>query len=146
MANALNVHEGKASDAFTPERVLRDAFGPEAAFTVLIAEREGVAVGYASYAMGYNTDIAAPSVWLYDLYVTDQARQLGAGRALMAAVAAETVRRGAHSLEWGVRAANRRARAFYAALGARDEDLRILTLDGGALGALAREGERRVAG
>jgi hypothetical protein len=39
-----------------------------------------------------------------------------------------------------VRTSHGRARRFHAGLGARDEDLPILTLDGAALAALASEG------
>ena len=43
------------------------------------------------------------------------------------------------SVWWGVLSSNRKARDFYAAIGARDEDARILELDGPALAALAAE-------
>jgi hypothetical protein len=40
-------------------------------------------------------------------------------------------------VEWTARSANARARAFYAAIGARDDDLRLLELDGEPLRRLA---------
>ena len=36
--------------------VLADGFGPEAAFTPLVAELDGSVVGYAFFSAGYNTD------------------------------------------------------------------------------------------
>src|SRR5206468_4297759 len=101
MANDLNDHVGIHGRPFTPERVLADGFGPAAAFTPLVAELDGAVVGYAFFSAGYNTDVAARSIVLHDLFVTAAARGRGVGSALMAAVAAETVRAGV-SLEWGV--------------------------------------------
>lgn len=137
LMNELNVHEGKAPDAHGPASVLRDGFGPDPAFRALVAERGGRLVGYACYFPAYNTDLAARGLWLADLYVTDAERRRGTGRLLLAAVAAEAVRTGRASVEWAARSANARARGFYAAIGARDEDLRVLELDGEALIRLA---------
>lgn len=137
MANALNVHVGKAPDVFSAEIVLRDAFGSDPAFALLLAEREGEVVGYAMFVPSYNSDVGARSVALVDLFVIEKARGQGLGTALMAAVAAETVRRGARCLEWAVLSADRRARDFYASLGARDDNARLLELHGDALEALA---------
>src|SRR5437899_7053029 len=106
MANDLNDHVGIHGRLFTPERVLADGFGPQAAFTVLVAELDGAVVGYAFFTMGYNTDVAARSIWLYDIFVMPAARGRGVGHALMKAVAAETVRSGGVSLDWGVHPTN----------------------------------------
>jgi GNAT superfamily N-acetyltransferase len=140
MANALNLHVGKAPDVFTAEIVLRDAFGPDPAMSVLLAEREGEVVGYAMFVPSYNSDVAARSVALVDLFVVERARGQGLGTALMAAVAAETVRCGARCLEWAVLSADRRARAFYASIGAKDDDARLLVLHDDALEVLAAKG------
>ena len=143
MANALNVFEGRPSDLYSEELVKAQAFGAAPLFSILIAEVDGVLVGYASFHDSYNSEIAAPGVWLVDLFVREQARSLGVGRCLMAAVARATLARGGTAFWWGVRSSNRRARAFYAGLGAKDEVTRILELDGEALESLAdAAGER----
>ena len=139
LANQLGRHEGLADDLFTEEQVLRDGFGEWPAFQVLIAERDGSAVGYALFSDGYNTDIPARAVWLQDIFVEETTRGLGIGRRLLAAVARIAVGRGARSVWWGVRSSNHRARAFYARLGAKDDDARILELNDDALSALAAE-------
>lgn len=94
-------------------------------------------VGYAFYAVGYNTDHAARAMWLHDIFVTPAARGRGVGNALMAAVAAETLRAGCVSLEWGVHKANAGALAFYRRLGAGGGEAMILGVDGERLRALA---------
>jgi GNAT superfamily N-acetyltransferase len=142
MANDLNEHVGIHSRPFTPERVLADGFGPQAAFRPLVAELEGAVVGYAFFSPGYNTDVAARSVFLHDLFVVPAARGRGIGAALMAAVAAETIRLGGVSLEWGVHTTNEEARAFYQRLGAIGAEVRILGLHGERLRALAAAAAR----
>src|SRR2546427_197819 len=101
MANDLNDHVGIHGRPFTPERVLAGGFGPAAAFTPLVAELDGAVVGYAFFSAGYNTDVAARSIFLHDLFVTAAARGRGVGYALMGAVAAGTVRAGFASLGRG---------------------------------------------
>lgn len=139
LANMLGRHEGLADDLFTDEQVLHDGFGENPAFQVLIAELNGEPVGYALFTDGYNTDIPARAVWLDDLYVDESARGRGIGRRLLAAVAWSAIDRGARSVWWGVRSANHRAREFYARLGAKDDDARILELNDDTLSALAAE-------
>jgi GNAT superfamily N-acetyltransferase len=138
MANDLNDHVGIRGRPFTTERVRVDGFGPQAAFTALVAELDGAIVGYAFFSTGYNTDVAARSMFLHDLYVIPAARGRGGGHALMCAVAGETVRAGCASLEWGVHVANADALKFYRRLNAEDADVRIMSLSGERLGALAR--------
>jgi len=87
MANDLNEHVGIYGRPFSAERVRADGFGPQAAFTPLVAELDGTVVGYVFFTLGYNTDIAARAMWLHDIYVTPAARGKGVGHALMAAVA-----------------------------------------------------------
>jgi ribosomal protein S18 acetylase RimI-like enzyme len=140
MANALNRHEGLSPHAFTPAIVRRDAFGPKAAFRAFVVEFEGRVVGYASFLPGYNSDLAIPELWMLDLWVIPPARRRGLGRALVRAVARETVRRRLTCLEWGVRGDNTRARRFYRGLGARLGHTRIASLVGRPLRALALSG------
>ena len=135
MANDLNDHVGIHGRPFTPERIRADGFGPQAAFTPLVAELDGAVVGYVFFSPGYNTDIAARSVWLHDIFVAPPARGRGVGYALMAAVAAETVRVSGVSL--GVHTANAGALEFYRRLGAVAAETRIMGVAGESLRALA---------
>ena len=137
MGNALNRHLGLAGDPFTTERVLEDGFGAKPKFSLLVADMDGTSVGYAMYHSAYDSDIAAPAIWLVDLYVEEEARRAGAGRALMHALAREAVRSGARTLEWCVQDRNERAIAFYRAIGATELPVRIMELRGEKLSALA---------
>jgi len=137
MANALNRFHGLDDTVFSAEGIEQDGFGPRAAFACLLAELDGAVVGYAMYHDCYNSDVAARGVWLVDLYVEERARSHGLGRRLMAALARETLARGAVSLWWGVDSQNTAARRMYAGLGAEDYDYRLLELDPAGLRRLA---------
>lgn len=114
---ALSAEEGLPAPAFTAAHFRRDGFGPEAAFSGLIAERDGAPLGYALHARDYDTDRLERCVYLADLFVEKTARRLGIGRALVAGAAAAGRKDGATCLSWGVLADNARARAFYRAIG-----------------------------
>ena len=137
MANDLNDHVGVPGRPFTAARVRADGFGPGAAFTPLVAELGGAVAGYAFYSPSYNTDLAARGMWLHDIYVVPAARGRGVGYALMAAVAAEAVRIGCASMEWGVHVDNAGALEFYRRLEASAAPVRIMGLDGARLRAVA---------
>ncbi|MEM7644109.1 MAG: GNAT family N-acetyltransferase [Pseudomonadota bacterium] len=78
------------------------------------------------------------ALYLKELFVTDAARGTGAGRALMAALAARAVATGAGQLRWETGEAQ--ARAFYRRLGAVDDGRTHYTMAGAALRALAASG------
>lgn len=94
----------------------RDGFGPDARFRAIIAERGAEPVGMATYSEVYVTALGGAVLSLQDLYVAPGARRLGAGRALVAHVAAAAVGRGLPLLQLNVMAENP-ARKFYRRLG-----------------------------
>jgi GNAT superfamily N-acetyltransferase len=103
----------------------------------MVAELDGVVVGYVFFAVGYSTDLAARAMWLHDIFVTPAARGRGVGYALMAAVAAATVSAGCVSLDWGVHSGNAGALEFYRRIGASGAEVRIMGLAGPRLQELA---------
>ena len=124
-------------EVYSRETFERYAFGSSPHFEVLVAETAGEVVGYALFEESFNTDLCEPGMWLHDIMVEEAARNAGVGEGLMAEVARITLARGRTSLWWGVLSSNAAARRFYDRLGARDEDARLLELDGPALKALA---------
>ena len=108
MLDAMNVEDGQPPGRFHEETVRRDGFGGDPAFSALLACVDERPVGYALYLPFYNTELARRGLWMLDA-----------------------------SLWWTVRNNNAAARAFYLALGAKDDDTRLLELDGAALVALA---------
>jgi GNAT superfamily N-acetyltransferase len=91
-------------------------FGPSPALHGHIAIR-GVPVGFALWFLNFSTWRGVHGIYLEDLYVRPSARGSGAGRALLATLAALCVERGYERLEWSVLHWNP-ARYFYNAIGA----------------------------
>jgi ribosomal protein S18 acetylase RimI-like enzyme len=114
--------------------LLRDGFGPDPAFSGLVAERSQTTVGYLLYHFGYDVDRAVRVLYVVDLWVDPPARRGGAGRALMREAAARCRARGGRELIWAVFMPNRLALDFYERLGARFfADLRFMHLPAAAL-------------
>lgn len=125
----------------TPEDLLRDGFGEQPQFEVLIAERDEEPVGFALFFTTYSTWEGRPSLYLEDLFVVESARKHGAGRALMAKLAAICVERGYQRLELQVLDWNP-AREFYHRLGMDHMNEWLpYRLSGQALHALATQSE-----
>jgi GNAT superfamily N-acetyltransferase len=103
----------------TPERLLRHGFGRRRYFETLIATRKGRPVGFALYFFTYSTFAASPTLYLEDLFVPEQERRAGVGRALLQALARIAVRRGCGRMEWAVLDWNKPAIEFYRELGAK---------------------------
>ncbi|WP_432986066.1 N-acetyltransferase family protein [Dactylosporangium sp. CA-233914] len=101
----------------TEEQLRAALFGPSPAVFCHVAEQAGAPVGMALWFLTYSTWEGVHGIYLEDLYVRPAARGTGAGKALVAALAAVCVQRGYRRLEWGVLDWNP-ARGFYEALGA----------------------------
>ena len=127
--------------AMTAEAMRRDLLGAAPKAALLVAELDGALVGFVTGNVVYDSVRAADAVFLNDLYVAPEARRRGAGRALVARLAATRGERGAGCLWWGVDLGDDEAMLFYAAIGAEDEGGfvgRILV--GPAFEALAEQG------
>ena len=122
MFNALNSMDGPPPPvAMTADAVRRDLLGADPRATLLVAELDGALVGFVTGNAVYDSMRAADAFFLNDLYVVPEARRRGAGRALVARLAAVARQRGAGCLWWGVDLGDDEAMRFYEALGAEDE-------------------------
>jgi GNAT superfamily N-acetyltransferase len=121
------------------DTLARYLFGPRPMAEVLIAERQGDAIGFALFFHNFSTFEGRPGLYLEDLFVRPEARGSGAGKALLVRLAQLAVERDCARLEWSVLDWNEPAIAVYRAIGAVPMDeWTIQRLDGDALWALAR--------
>jgi ribosomal protein S18 acetylase RimI-like enzyme len=104
---------------FTAETYRRDGFGPNAAFSGLVAECDGEVIGYLLYHFGYDTDRAMRLMHVIDLYVHASQRRRGVGEALMRAAAQICREAGGREMIWSVFVPNKLAFQFYEGLGAK---------------------------
>lgn len=99
--------------AFSPKQQKAELADPNCLF--LIAETDGVAVGYAMLRSGNVLDdvTGAKPIELVRLYVSQESLGSGFGAALMRVCIAEAKQRGYETLWLGVWEHNQRAQAFY---------------------------------
>jgi len=114
------LHEVEA----TEEKLEATLFGETPFAEVLLAEEvdSGQAVGFALFFYNYSTFLAKPGIHLEDLFVLEDRRGRGTGRALLKRLAEITVARDCGRLEWAVLDWNEPAIEFYRALGAKPMD------------------------
>jgi GNAT superfamily N-acetyltransferase len=121
------------------EPMLHDAlFGASPAAEAVIAEQDGRPIGFALFFHNFSTWKGRRGLYLEDLYVTPEARGSGAGKALLAHLAALAIDRGCARFEWSVLDWNAPAIGFYRAIGAVGmEEWTVQRLEGAALARLA---------
>jgi len=113
-------------------------FGETPRAEVLIADLEGGPVGFALFFHNYSTFLGCPGIFLEDLFVREEARGRGVGRALLARLATIAMERGCGRLEWNVLDWNAPAIGFYERLGAAAmSDWTTYRLSGASLKSLS---------
>lgn len=136
-------HEPVEHVHLTAADVVRDGFGARPAFEAVIAERLSDAiwtpVGFALFFPSYSTWEGRPGIYIEDLFVIDEERGSGVGRAILAAVAQLAWQRGAARIDLAVLDWNP-ARGFYEALGmAHQETWLPYRMDRDTIARLASE-------
>ncbi|MEP6897547.1 MAG: GNAT family N-acetyltransferase, partial [Rhodanobacter sp.] len=93
---------------------LREAlFSSKPLAHALVAEVEGKIVGMATYYSIFSSFIAMPGLWLDDLFVYEQSRNLGIGEALMKHLCAIAQSGGCGRIDWHVSKFNEGGKKFY---------------------------------
>jgi len=106
---------------------------------ILIAERAGALLGFASACALYPGPGLASGFFPKELYVSHEARGSGIGRALMRALAELALSRGHRRLDWTADAGNPELMRFYESLGAVAQTEKVFfRLTGDALAATAQ--------
>jgi GNAT superfamily N-acetyltransferase len=125
-------------DGAARARMAADALRDPRRFLTLLAEVDGLVVGYAIYFFTYSTFRARSTLYLEDIFVLPEQRGHGAGVALFRACAREAVANDCARMEWQVLAWNTPSIDFYKRLGARQlEDWLPFRLDDESLLAVA---------
>src|SRR5262245_8041180 len=122
----------------TEELLRRTLFGNPRFAEVLIAEDDGAPAGFALFFHNYSTFLGQPGIYLEDLFVRQEMRGKGYGKALLARLARIARERGCGRVEWAVLDWNTPSIDFYRSIGAISlDDWMIMRLTGKALDALA---------
>jgi GNAT superfamily N-acetyltransferase len=115
----LAVYEKLAHEVVATEEQLREnLFGSRPQAEVLLAEWNGESAGFALFFHNFSTFLGRHGLYLEDLFVREQYRGKGIGKALLVRLAGIAVERGCGRFEWAVLDWNTPAQEFYKSLGA----------------------------
>lgn len=118
----LAIYEKAEHEVKTDAAGIRDSlFADGSTAHGLICEHNGQPIGYAVYFFNYSTWLGKHGLYLEDLYVSPEARGLGAGKALLRHLAQLAVARDCGRFEWSVLDWNTPAIDFYQSFGARPQ-------------------------
>ena len=117
---------------FDPRAVpvaLRTLLGKPSLGLVWVAEKEARLVAYLVLTYNYDLEFGGNEGIVTELYVENRSRGSGLGRKLIDAARAFCHKSGIGTVELQVSKNNRRARAFYKALGFRELDRIVMAID-----------------
>jgi GNAT superfamily N-acetyltransferase len=104
------------------KRILHDIFSKRILKLIVAADRNYGIIGYALYFFTYSSFLARPTLYLEDIFVAEDQRKRGIGKALFATCVNEAHRIGCGRMEWAVLTWNENAIRFYEKLGAKRLD------------------------
>jgi len=130
-------HEAQA----TAEQLETALFGDQPTVHAIVAAEApgGPVVGFALYFLNFSTWLGVNGIYLEDLYVRQDRRGTGLGKALLRTLAQIAVARGYGRVEWSVLTWNTPSIGFYESIGALAQDeWQTMRLTGAALADLGR--------
>lgn len=138
LIHELAVYEKAPKEAVaTPELIHQALFAERPTAEAVIAEWKGQPAGFALFFHNFSTWLGKPGLYLEDLFVREDMRGNGIGKALLLHLAGIARERGCGRMEWSVLDWNTPAIDFYESLGARPQsEWTVYRLDANALSAL----------
>jgi len=85
----------------------------------LVIEYKDIPIGFAVYFFNYSTWQGKPGLYLEDLYISKDYRNLGAGKAMLRHLASIAFEKDCGRFEWSVLDWNKPAIQFYESIGAK---------------------------
>ncbi len=114
LVEALAEYEHLAPpDESARERLRADALSERPRYEAFVARAGGRAVGYVTIFFTYSTFLARPTLYLEDIFVLEEYRSRGIGRALFDLCRSLAKERGCGRIEWMVLTWNEPAIRFY---------------------------------
>ena len=136
----LAAYEHLENEVVATEALLEEWLFDQKKAEVLIASEEKTPVGFALYFHNFSTFLGRAGIYLEDLFVLEEYRGRGYGKALLRRLARIAVERGCGRLEWSCLDWNQPSIDFYRSLGAVPmSDWTIYRLTGETLNHMAKE-------
>lgn len=112
-------YEKLSGEVVATEELLREWLFDRHAAKVIFAMEGNTEVGFALFFGNFSTFLGRGGIYLEDLFVKEQYRGRGYGRALLGKLASLALERGCGRLEWACLDWNRPSIDFYLSLNAR---------------------------
>ena len=135
----LASYERLSHEVVATEELIRETlFGLRRTAEIAIGYLEAQPVGFVLFFHNYSTFLGKPGLYIEDLFVDEDYRRRGYGRALLLHVARLAKERGCGRLEWSVLNWNQPAIDFYKKLGASPmSEWTVFRITGESLNELA---------
>ena len=136
---ALAEYEDMSDQVVATEELLKEWLFEKKKAEVLLAMEGDIPVGFALYFYNFSTFLGRAGIYLEDLFVKEEYRGKGYGKALLKELARIAVSQGCGRLEWCCLDWNQPSIDFYLSLGAIPmDDWTQYRLTGDTLKALAK--------
>jgi GNAT superfamily N-acetyltransferase len=106
-------------DKKAQKRLYKDSFGKKPLYKVLLANTSDGAAGYAIYFFTYSSFLARKTLYLEDIYISENFRRHGIGKMLIEELINIAKKNKCGRMEWCVLDWNTNAINFYHKLGAK---------------------------
>ena len=103
-------------------QLVNTLFGKDATAHAVICESEGIPIGHAVYFFNYSTWQGKNGLYIEDLYILAEYRNLGAGKQIIKYLSGLALEKDCGRVEWSVLDWNTPAIGFYDSLGAKPQD------------------------
>ena len=135
----LAIYERCENDVVADEATILQSLFVERSAEVVLAEEEGMVVGFALFFHNFSTFVGRKGMYLEDLFVIPEKRGLGYGKALLKYVAKLAVQRNCGRMEWICLDWNEPSLRIYRSIGAVPmSEWTVQRLDEQALKAFAK--------
>lgn len=135
----LAVYERCENDVVADEATILQSLFVERSAEVVLAEEEGMVVGFALFFHNFSTFVGRKGMYLEDLFVIPEKRGRGYGKALLKYVAKLAVQRNCGRMEWICLDWNEPSLRIYRSIGAVPmSDWTVQRLDEQELKAFAK--------
>lgn len=101
-------------------RLLKDAFSKKPLFRIILAETDHKVIGYAFYFFTYSSFLAKRTLYLEDIFITEEFRSKGIGKLFFRKLIDISRKNKCGRMEWVVLDWNVNAIKFYENLGASE--------------------------
>lgn len=140
----LAAYENMSDQVVATEELIREWVFERKKAEVIFALEDGAEVGFALFFHNFSTFLGRAGLYLEDLFVLEEHRRKGFGRAILQRLAQIADERGCGRMEWWCLDCNRPGIEFYLSLGAEPmEEWTVYRLTGDALKKLAEDGHTR---